>query len=72
MTLLGRCSLGAARMLTAHRAARTHLHEFLFEFLVDLRILVLVLHLRAAFFNVFIYAVEFSHSFELSAAGAQR
>jgi hypothetical protein len=59
-------------MLSAHRALGAHLHEFLFEFFVNLRILVLVLHLGAAFFHVFIYAVEFSQAFELSAGCAQR
>ena len=59
-------------MLSAHGAARAYFHEFLFEFFVDLRILIFVLHLRAAFFNVFIYAVEFCQTFEFFAAGAQR
>ena len=72
LTLLGRSFRRAARMLSAHRAPGAHLHEFLFELFVDLRILVLVLHLRAAFFDVFIDAVEFRQALEFFAAGAQR
>ena len=59
-------------MLTSHGAARADFLEFLFEFFVDLRILVLVLHLRSAFFNVFIHAVEFCQASEIIDAGAQR
>src|SRR5687767_14390541 len=59
-------------MQTAHGTARADFDKPLFKLSMNARILVLVLHLRAALLHIFIHAIEFSEAFEFSAAGPQR